>query len=90
MLSTLDKFKEGISNEIFSIIDLKIKKNFYDLTSFRVQDFLSLFFFSFFFFFFFFFFFAAEEADLMILVHLAAEFLLTIVIMQEKLTVPLL
>ena len=87
MLSTLDRFKEGISNEIFSIIDLKIKKNFYELTPFRVQDFLSLLFFLFFFFFFFF---AAEEADLMILVHYTAEFLLTIVIMQEKLTVPLL
>ena len=85
MLSTLDKFKEGISNEIFSIIDLKIKKIFYELTPFRVQDFLSLLFFLSFFFFF-----AAEEADLMILVHLTAEFLLTIVIMQEKLTVPLL
>ena len=53
MLSTLDRFKEGISNEIFSIIDLKIKKNFYELTPFRVQDFLSLLFFIFFFFFFF-------------------------------------
>ena len=87
MLSTLGKFEEGISNEILSIIDLKIKRIFYELTPFRVQDFLALLFFLFFFLFFFF---AAEEADLMILVHLAAKCLLTIVIMQEKLTVPML
>ena len=90
MLSTLDKFEEGISNEILSIIDLKIKIIFYELTPFRIQDFLALLFFLFFFLFSFFFFFAAEEADLMILVHLAAKCLLTIVIMQEKLTVPML
>ena len=55
MLSTLGKFEEGISNEILSIIDLKIKRIFYELTPFRVQDFLALLFFLFFFSFFFFF-----------------------------------
>lgn len=50
MLSTLGKFEEGISNEILSIIDLKIKRIFYELTPFRVQDFLALLFFLSFFF----------------------------------------
>ena len=79
------KFKEKISNKIFSITYLKIKRISYKLTPFRV--FLPLFFY---FCLFIYLFIAVEEANLLILVQFLAESLLTIAVLQEKLTVRLL
>ena len=75
MKAIQDKFKEEISNEIFSIIYLKIKRISYKVTPFRVFCHC---------------FFAVEEADLLILVQFAVEFLLTIAMLQEKWTAHLL
>ena len=64
-----NKFKEEISSEIFSIIDLLIKEISYELTPFK--GFCHCFF-------------VVDEVDLLILVQFVAEFLLTIVMLQEK------
>ena len=69
---------EEISSEIFSIITLKIKRILYELTPFKV------FCHCFFFFFFFFAAAAADETNLLILVQFAAEFFLTITMLQNE------
>ena len=75
MKAIQDKFKEEISNEIFSIIYLKIKE--FPTNLYHSGFFVNVFF-------------AVEESDLLILVQFAIEFLLTIAMLQENVTVRLL